>query len=681
MKTRSLRFCGSGFAAAVAAICLALIGAPAALADGAPGPYNWTGGDSGASATLWSNTDNWQYDQVPTGTVNDIGFPALYPGCPGAPASACFDSVDDLGPLTVPELFIDDSSPYVLSPQDASTDTLTLDAITIGTGNDGIDAYSSQIEPGGPATIDIPILLGDNQKWEVDASHGGLSQGLSVAKVSGNYTLEVDLDLDGWFFAHSLDTGALTMSGDSTGSFVLTGAEANLPTAGVTLENGSSFYDLAPDSTSGAVVVHSVSWQPTSVVIGNGAAPDTTLGVTGSASFDENTALDFDVDENGSVPSTDYSRLTATGAVTFAGASIEVDQGENTQGHCVQLGAGNSYTLISSTAGLSGTIDYVDASGTAQTLTAGETSSPIAVGDCSDGSTTESAFATLSYTGTALTVTIIGGNVPTLTGAFPTISGSPAVGSTLQATTGGWDGSPTSYDYFWLLCSSSTSCDTEVGNDSPQYSPTDDDVGDAIEVCVDATNSYGNSDYAYCSAATSKVPSPPDTTPVSTGTPSGGLGGPVSVPPPYVLPPTHPFSPLPPDTGTLRIATHLQVSTIRSALNTIGHPSGKQAAAALIKSRTFSTSFPAPSAGGLHIVWTTTVTTGTGKQRKRKTVVIASGSRSAVHPGRLNIEIHLTGTGETLLKKKPSAVATTARETFDGPGAPPPVSVTKTFSL
>jgi CSLREA domain-containing protein len=75
----------------------------------------------------------------------------------------------------------------------------------------------------------------------------------------------------------------------------------------------------------------------------------------------------------------------------------------------------------------------------------------------------------------------------------PEISGSPQVGQTLTSSTGVWGGSPSTFDYQWIHCTStiiSGTC-TNVGTDSSSYTPTSADLGDYIAVTVTATNSTG----------------------------------------------------------------------------------------------------------------------------------------------------------------------------------------------
>jgi hypothetical protein len=747
LRTLSRWSLASGVLAAfVAVAAMLLAGAPAVWAADAT-PYAWTGADSGASAPDWSNGDNWTADGSPATPIGTLAFPSIDELCPSATPYACLDSVDDLGPLTAQQITVDDSSSYLISAEDPATDTITLDPSS----GYAVDAENSGLNMEGPAEIDVPLVLATDQKWRVYAGQYFTNEGLSVAQASGDHTLEVDLDQYGTFHTTDLDTGALTITGDGTGTFDVDGSDADLPAAGVDVENTAVFSDSAPGTISGPLTVQSPANGLTNFFMGGGTAPDATLAVTGQASFDPETYLRFDIDDNGTTPSTDYSQLTATGGVDFDSAKIYLDQGKNSQGDCVQLAVGDTYTLVSSRGGLSGALSYLDSINDGMSLAEGETSRPIAIGGWC-GSEPQM-FATLTYNENALTATIIGGNVPTFVAA-PTISGTPAVGSPLQATTGSWDGDPTSYHYSWSSCALGGACGTAVGTDSSEYMPTTSDVGRSIEVCVSATNSYGTSDYAYCSNYTSKITtstvtstSPPTNlgaltilgvpvvghgigvsdgdwsgsptfsyqwercantnaltcvdipgatsqsyTPTSddqghylgvTVTATNAIGSDTK----YATPvgpvtaglPASSIGPI--TTSRPRTVTPLGASQIRSTLEEIGHPSGKKATTALVKAGAYRTTFRAPASGTLSVVWTTTVTTGIGRHKKRTTVTIATGT---VHPGgsgTVELTIHLTASGKALLKKNASGVGTTARETFDAPGPPPRVSVTKKFSL
>ena len=88
--------------------------------------------------------------------------------------------------------------------------------------------------------------------------------------------------------------------------------------------------------------------------------------------------------------------------------------------------------------------------------------------------------------------------------APPTISGNPAVGQTLAASTGTWSGRPTSFTYQWQRCDAAGSaCALIAGAAGETYVVTEADVGRTVRVAVTARNSVGSS--TASSAATAVI--------------------------------------------------------------------------------------------------------------------------------------------------------------------------------
>jgi hypothetical protein len=77
----------------------------------------------------------------------------------------------------------------------------------------------------------------------------------------------------------------------------------------------------------------------------------------------------------------------------------------------------------------------------------------------------------------------------------PSISGTPAVGSTLHASLGSWTNSPTSYSFHWSECQSSCTGSNGVAiagtSDQLTYVPQGSDVGEVIYLVVTAGNAGG----------------------------------------------------------------------------------------------------------------------------------------------------------------------------------------------
>jgi hypothetical protein len=94
----------------------------------------------------------------------------------------------------------------------------------------------------------------------------------------------------------------------------------------------------------------------------------------------------------------------------------------------------------------------------------------------------------------------------------------------------------------------------------------------------------------------------------------------------------------------------------------------------------FRTHFDAPVGGSLTVVWKTTVTSGNGKHKKRRTIAVARGIANADSATTINLTLHLTGTGRALLRKNTSELPIAASENFR-PNAQAPNSVTTKFAL
>ncbi len=707
-----------------------------ALTPPAPG---WAGGDQSAN---WSLADNWSSDTTPSGSLGTLSFLDLGNVCDdGASSTTCYASEDDLGDLTADQLAIADDRPYVLDPETAGNDSLTLNGDSSSV---GLEAGPSEVgSPDGIPDVAIPIELGANQRWEIGGENAWPSPyGLEVDDVSGaSDSVGVTL-LNATLYTTSMDTNVSAGAAGYNGTIVV---EPNPNDPGdqpflesVSLSQGAGLQVAAANTGSDGLAAgieagnNNGFGYGADVSIGAGSAPDGTLDVNGDVTLGGAANLTMYVDQPASLPPTptpsaDYAQLSASGSITLGDAGLTLDLGTDSDSNCDDLVPGQVYTLISAGT-ISGEFDY-----NGSPLTDGET---IALAnDCDSAS---APTATINYntssTPETVTATVIAGghagDVPTLTGAFPTISGTPSVGSPLQATTGGWSESPTSYDYAWYSCSAAAGpdCDNAVGGDAPTYTPTANDAGDTIEVCVSAINSYGTNSSESCSdpTAVATIPSPPINTgspPSIEGTDQPGdtltatPGGWSSLPAftyqwqlcgtqggnctniqgatgssytltssdvgQYVrlqvtatnaggstvgystiygqvttVPSTPPAAPGPPPAAT---ASSTQ---IMSALSAIAHPSDKKAIAAVVRNGSFKASFQAPAAGSLSVTWTTRVTSGKGKHKKHKTVTIANGSASTNLTGTISVTIHLTKTGKSLLKKKPSGLSTTAIAKF-----------------
>ena len=103
----------------------------------------------------------------------------------------------------------------------------------------------------------------------------------------------------------------------------------------------------------------------------------------------------------------------------------------------------------------------------------------------------------------------------------PSISGTPVVGHTLTASNGTWSGSPTSYAYQWLRCTSGGgSCVTISGATAKTYTVATADSGHALRVRVKASNAGGSAtaESAETAVVTSSLSPKNTSAPTITGT-------------------------------------------------------------------------------------------------------------------------------------------------------------------
>jgi outer membrane protein assembly factor BamB len=127
------------------------------------------------------------------------------------------------------------------------------------------------------------------------------------------------------------------------------------------------------------------------------------------------------------------------------------------------------------------------------------------------GDTLEVAVTATNGSGTASAVTSAASAsivpAPPAVVASPSISGTAAVGDELAASPGTWTNNPTSYQYQWLACTTSTNCTQISGATQSSFAVTSAQAGFTLEVLVVASNGTGPSG-AATSAATVVVPVP-----------------------------------------------------------------------------------------------------------------------------------------------------------------------------
>jgi hypothetical protein len=115
-------------------------------------------------------------------------------------------------------------------------------------------------------------------------------------------------------------------------------------------------------------------------------------------------------------------------------------------------------------------------------------------------------------------------SAPSSSGAVPPIGGTAAVGSTLTADPGTWNGNPApTFTYRWQRCDADgTNCVDIAGATSSTYTPTAADTGMRLQAVITATNTVGSA--VVDSPQTAAVGGPPTNRalPTITGTPQQG---------------------------------------------------------------------------------------------------------------------------------------------------------------
>lgn len=322
--------------------------------------YTWTGA---TASSIWSDANNWQDGAAPSGTAGTLTFPVLTsPGCESQPPTdTCYATIDDVGPLSIDQLAIDDTDAYTLHQQNNSS-------LSIGAG--GVQATASPGGTGSPI-IYAPLDLTAPQTWSFTGnvgsgdSEGALSipHGINPTDDSASVqplTLTTDLDpsegatggpvlkLDNSELGTVTVSDGVTLSLTGTQLNDSSGAPIDLQDGGTLQVNGRRTATSSIDSTGGDLIV------------GDGASPDGTLIVGGDVALDSGSTTTLDIDQTGSKAGTDFSQLVASGSIQLDG-NLVLRQG--TVGNppaCSALATGSKFTLISDSNGaISGTFANV----------------------------------------------------------------------------------------------------------------------------------------------------------------------------------------------------------------------------------------------------------------------------------------------------------------------------------
>jgi hypothetical protein len=164
----------SGIGIAVSAALAAVPG----VAEAIPGTeFTWSGSQPAMTGTSWSLGGNWTSGE-PTGTIGTLHFPDLNGIC--ASGDTCYTSLDDLGPLSINKLVIDDTDGYFVEN----------DGSSLAIGDGGVEADATVDSNGGDAIFTPPVTLTAPQSWTfggvVNSENGDEGDSSSATESTGS---------------------------------------------------------------------------------------------------------------------------------------------------------------------------------------------------------------------------------------------------------------------------------------------------------------------------------------------------------------------------------------------------------------------------------------------------------------------------------------------------------------
>lgn len=378
------------------AAALNLAQAPAAKAQPATS-QSWIGTGSDPN---WDSPGNWSTGAAPSGTLSELAFPDGGATCLNFD---CAFSVDDIPGLEIGTLAIDPGENYLIVPATTS-DSLSLSS--------GIEFDGTTAETNAPlvTNLEVPLALAAPQTWTLAGVPRTPSQ-LTVDSVTGTYPLTLSASSGAVLATAALNTGPLTVEGGGTlvvaqpspGS--LTAAAPPPPpivgSPGVTIERDGSITFSRPGTLSGPITVARGS--NSTIQVGDGTPPDATVTVSGGLTLRADTNIDFSLDSAAAPgkkpqPSTNYSRLTATGDVNLNSAALGLSEGfAQGSDQCASLKGGQTYTVISAYGAIDGTFAGI------------ANDQVVPIGDCSWPNTPSTSAALVRYQAKSVTVTVVGG--------------------------------------------------------------------------------------------------------------------------------------------------------------------------------------------------------------------------------------------------------------------------------
>ncbi len=324
-----------------------LLSAPGALA--ANRSLTWAGVASGDEAG-WGVKGNWTTNSVPTEkeALGTLTFPRLTGSCITEPANyTCYESDNEVTELSAESLNIDDGDSY----------EIWGDELALGGG--GLSASPAN-GSSGPAldVLEMPLKLSATQTWSLSGRGNGELSGLVMeeAPVMSATTTKLTVQMGeqaALRLADDIEVGPVSIEGTNN-------AKAGSENGSVTMEDGEldstdeQPVELSHISLSGSGEMGRLTTKDAELTVGAGAKPAGSIEAT-SATLDAGSEIHFGIDGGEAVAQSDYSQLTAEGAVDLAGAKLAVDVGTpGANQPCPTLQAGQVYTFISTPGTLSG---------------------------------------------------------------------------------------------------------------------------------------------------------------------------------------------------------------------------------------------------------------------------------------------------------------------------------------
>ncbi len=418
--------------------------------------------DGASDSPGWTSGANWLGGSAPTTAAQMLTFPNLPASTCSAPSSAgpvCYQAYDnDIAGLQVGGIMVDSDASYLIGG----------DQILLGAQGLSVDTDSGLDDP---PVFGFPITLDQPQSWNIDEGPVPF-----VDAIAGSEPLTLKLSNGSIEPVSGMEVGPITASG--VGGLYLDGDtqvnSSDSAPVSVSADAGLEADDI--DNSVGPLTVGSGGWLSVGGVDDGGGS----LTVDGNLQTDPGGEVDLAVDAPGTTAGTTYSAVTATGPVNLGGATLYVNQGTDASGDCDDLKPGDTLTLISAP-DITGTFSNLPTSG-----------SPVDITDTCNGADRD-ATGTLTYSSTAVTLTITGGgdagDVPVETGA-PALSGTPEEGQTLAMSPGSWQGA-ISLTYSWWECTDA-SCSAIPGATSSTFVPTSDELGYQIIGEVTASDAQGS---------------------------------------------------------------------------------------------------------------------------------------------------------------------------------------------